>query len=164
MTTMDKVYNPAQVEALSPRLGGEGILHPQVDPDKKPFCIVIPPPNITGQLHGPRPGQHDAGRHNPLQAHAGLFHPVAAGTDHASIATEVKVVDAMAEEGLTKRPWAGRSPWSAPGTGSAVRRAHRAPAAQAGFLLRLEPGTFHHGRGLLQGRGGGSLCACTRRA
>ena len=67
------------------------------------FCIVIPPPNITGQLH------MGHALDNTIQdilirwrEDAGLFHPLIPGTDHASIATEVRIVEDMAEEGLTK--------------------------------------------------------------
>ena len=104
MTTMDKVYNPAQVEEALYRAWEEkGYFTPQVDPDKKPFCIVIPPPNITGQLHMGHAldnmMQDAIIRFKRMQGYSTLWLP---GTDHASIATEVKVVDAMAEEGLTK--------------------------------------------------------------
>ncbi|MCC5910939.1 MAG: valine--tRNA ligase [Clostridiaceae bacterium] len=75
-----------------------------VDPNKKPFSIVLPPPNITGQLHLGHALDHTLQdvliRFKRMQGYATLWQP---GTDHASIATEVKVVDKIREEeGLTK--------------------------------------------------------------
>lgn len=72
-------------------------------PGKKPFTIVIPPPNITGQLHMGHALDNTLQdiliRFKRMQGFAALWVP---GTDHASIATEAKIVDAMAKEGLTK--------------------------------------------------------------
>ncbi|RBP46863.1 valine--tRNA ligase [Garciella nitratireducens] len=100
-----KVYNPDEVES---RLYGKweerGYFKPEVNPEGKPFTIVMPPPNITGQLHI---GHAFDGtlqdiliRWKRMQGYQALWLP---GTDHASIATEVKVVEAMKKEGLTKR-------------------------------------------------------------
>ncbi|MBO4535217.1 MAG: class I tRNA ligase family protein, partial [Clostridia bacterium] len=73
------------------------------NPDKKPYTIVIPPPNITGQLHMGHALNHTLQdilvRYRRMQGYETLWLP---GTDHASIATEVKIVEAMAQEGLTK--------------------------------------------------------------
>ncbi|MDO5449248.1 MAG: valine--tRNA ligase, partial [Clostridia bacterium] len=75
----------------------------KVNPDKKPFTIVMPPPNITGQLHMghalDNTMQDIITRFKRMQGYEALWLP---GTDHASIATEAKVVEAMREEGLTK--------------------------------------------------------------
>ena len=72
-------------------------------PEKKPYCIVIPPPNITGQLHMGHALDNTLQdiliRWRRMQGYATLWVP---GTDHASIATEVKIVEEMAEEGKTK--------------------------------------------------------------
>ena len=73
------------------------------NPDKVPFTIVIPPPNITGQLHMghalDNSIQDAVVRFKRMQGYETLWLP---GTDHASIATEVKIVDALREEGLSK--------------------------------------------------------------
>lgn len=74
-----------------------------IDKNKKPFTIVIPPPNITGQLHMGHALNNSIQdaiiRFKRMQGFSALYLP---GTDHASIATEVKIVEQMAEEGLTK--------------------------------------------------------------
>ncbi len=81
----------------------QGCFVPVVDHSKKPFTIVIPPPNITGQLHMGHALdnvlQDILIRTRRMQGIPTLWIP---GTDHASIATEVKIVESMAEEGLTK--------------------------------------------------------------
>jgi valyl-tRNA synthetase len=81
----------------------EGLFKPVVDRSKKPFTIVIPPPNITGQLHMGHALDNTLQdiliRTKRMQGVPALWVP---GTDHASIATEVKIVESMADEGLTK--------------------------------------------------------------
>ena len=97
-------YDPSQVEdrIYDSWLKG-GYFHTQADPKKKPYTIVMPPPNVTGQLHMghamDNTWQDILIRHKRMQGYAALWVP---GTDHASIATEAKVVAAMKEEGLTK--------------------------------------------------------------
>ncbi|MBR2480452.1 MAG: valine--tRNA ligase [Clostridia bacterium] len=80
-----------------------GYFRPEVDENKTPFSIVIPPPNITGQLHMGHALnntiQDTIIRHKCMQGYSTLWLP---GTDHASIATEVKIVDKLREEGLDK--------------------------------------------------------------
>lgn len=80
-----------------------GCFHAEHNPDKEPFCIVMPPPNITGQLHIGHALdltlQDILIRYARLQGKECLYLP---GTDHAAIATEVKVVQALAKEGKTK--------------------------------------------------------------
>ena len=77
--------------------------HAEVDPKKKPYTIVIPPPNITGQLHlghaMDETLQDTLIRWRRMQGYSALWLP---GTDHASIATEAKIVEAMRKEGVTK--------------------------------------------------------------
>ena len=77
--------------------------HAEPNPDKKPFTIVLPPPNITGQLHMGHALNHTLQdiliRYKRMQGFETLWLP---GTDHASIATEVKIVEAMRKEGLSK--------------------------------------------------------------
>ena len=101
---LDKQYNPKEVEErLYKKWEEKGYFHAEVNPDKKPFTIVIPPPNITGQLHMGHAldnmMQDAIIRFKRMQGYETLWMP---GTDHASIATEVKIVEALKEEGLTK--------------------------------------------------------------
>ncbi|HHT50448.1 MAG TPA: valine--tRNA ligase [Eubacteriaceae bacterium] len=102
---LEKVYNPAKVEnKLYSRWEERGYFKPEINPNGKPYTIVMPPPNITGQLHI---GHAFDGtiqdiliRWKRMEGYAALWLP---GTDHASIATEVKVVETMAQEGITKK-------------------------------------------------------------
>ncbi|MCQ2514915.1 MAG: valine--tRNA ligase [Ruminococcus sp.] len=81
----------------------ENYFHAEVDKDKKPYTIVMPPPNITGQLHIghalDETLQDILIRWRRMQGYSALWVP---GTDHASIATEAKIVEAMRKEGITK--------------------------------------------------------------
>ena len=100
----EKVYDPKAVEdRLYDFWLREKCFSARVDPDKEPYTIVIPPPNITGQLHMGHALdnvlQDILIRTRRMQGFSTLWVP---GTDHASIATEVKIVENMAEEGLTK--------------------------------------------------------------
>ena len=104
MKELEKLYDPAQVEDKIYQSWMEGgYFTAQPDPDKKPYTIVMPPPNVTGQLHMghaiDNTWQDILIRHKRMQGYAALWVP---GTDHASIATEAKVVAKMKEEGLTK--------------------------------------------------------------
>lgn len=99
-----KTYEPKQVEdRLYKEWMEKGYFHAEVDRNKKPFTIVIPPPNITGQLHMGHALDNTLQdiliRWKRMQGFCTLWLP---GTDHASIATEAKIVEAMAKEGLTK--------------------------------------------------------------
>ena len=99
-----KTYEPQEVESRVYRFWNEHhYFHAQVQPDKKPYTIVIPPPNITGQLHMghalDETLQDILIRWRRMQGYEALWMP---GTDHASIATEAKIVEAMAKEGLKK--------------------------------------------------------------
>ena len=99
-----KTYEPGEVEDRIYRFWTEGgYFHAEVNPEKKPYTIVIPPPNITGQLHMghalDETMQDILIRWRRMQGYEALWMP---GTDHASIATEAKIVEAMAKEGLTK--------------------------------------------------------------
>jgi len=104
MWDIAKTYDPAGVEErLYKKWMDEGYFHAEIDENKKPFTIVIPPPNITGQLHMghalDETIQDILIRWKRMQGFSALWLP---GTDHASIATEAKIVEAMAKEGLTK--------------------------------------------------------------
>ncbi len=99
-----KTYNPSEIEdrIYSFWLNG-GYFHAEADENKKPYTIVIPPPNITGQLHMGHALDNTLQdiliRFRRMQGYSALWMP---GTDHASIATEAKIVEAMKQEGLTK--------------------------------------------------------------
>ncbi len=99
-----KVYEPQEVEGRIYQFWQDGgYFHAQVNPDKQPYTIVMPPPNITGQLHMGHALdatlQDILIRWRRMQGYEALWMP---GTDHASIATEAKIVEAMAKEGVTK--------------------------------------------------------------
>lgn len=101
---MDKVYNPKSFEDRLYKEWEEGGCFKAVrDDDKVPFTIVMPPPNITGQLHMGHAMdetlQDSIIRFKRMQGYCALWLP---GTDHASIATEVKIVEQMKKEGLSK--------------------------------------------------------------
>ena len=99
-----KVYEPAEVEDRTYHFWMEGgYFHAKREEGKKTYTIVIPPPNITGQLHMGHALDNTLQdiliRWRRMQGYDTLWVP---GTDHASIATEAKIVAAMQEEGLTK--------------------------------------------------------------
>ena len=99
-----KTYDPKSIEdRLYKKWEDNGYFHAEVDRSKKPFTIVMPPPNVTGQLHMGHAVDNTMQdiliRTKRMQGYAALWVP---GTDHASIATEAKVVEAMRAEGLTK--------------------------------------------------------------
>ena len=100
-----KAYEPKEVEDRIYDFWMKGkYFHAEVDPKKKPYTIVIPPPNITGQLHlghaMDETLQDTLIRWRRMQGYSALWLP---GTDHASIATEAKIVEAMRKEGITKK-------------------------------------------------------------
>ena len=102
---LDKTYDPKKFEdRIYDMWEKSGAFRAECDPDKKPFTIVMPPPNITGQLHMghalDQTLQDVLNRFKRLQGYSALWLP---GSDHASIATEVKVVNRIREEeGLEK--------------------------------------------------------------
>ena len=101
---LEKVYNPSEVEdKLYKNWMENGYFRAEVDPDKTPYTIVMPPPNITGQLHMghalDNTLQDAIIRYKRMQGFSALWLP---GTDHASIATEAKIVEQMKKEGVTK--------------------------------------------------------------
>ena len=101
---LEKNYNPAGIEQkLYDKWINKKYFHAEVDRSKKPFTIVMPPPNITGQLHMghalDNTLQDILVRYKRMQGFDTLWVP---GTDHASIATEAKIVEKMREEGITK--------------------------------------------------------------
>ena len=101
---LEKNYDPKDIEdRLYSKWISKKYFHAEVNPDKKPYTIVIPPPNITGQLHMGHALDNTLQdiliRFKRMQGYEALWLP---GTDHASIATEAKIVEAMRKEGITK--------------------------------------------------------------
>lgn len=104
MKELEKNYNPKEIEdRLYAGWQEKKYFHAQVDRSKKPFTIVMPPPNITGQLHMGHALDNTLQdiliRFKRMQGYEALWVP---GTDHASIATEAKIVAQMREEGISK--------------------------------------------------------------
>ncbi len=101
---LEKNYNPADIEErLYDKWEKNGYFHAEVDRDKKPFTIVMPPPNITGQLHMghalDNTMQDILIRFKRMQGYNALWQP---GTDHAAIATEVKIIETLKKQGIEK--------------------------------------------------------------
>ena len=101
---LEKNYNPSEIEdRLYQKWLDKKYFHAEVDRSKKPFTIVMPPPNITGKLHMghalDNTMQDILIRFKRMQGYEALWVP---GTDHASISTEVKVTNALKEEGIDK--------------------------------------------------------------
>ena len=101
---LPKTYSPSEFEE---RIYGEWVSNklftPEIDHEKQHYSIVIPPPNITGQLHMGHALDNTLQdiliRYKRMSGFCTLWLP---GTDHASIATEAKIVEAMRKEGITK--------------------------------------------------------------
>ncbi len=101
---LEKTYNPQEIEGrLYNKWLDKKYFHAEVDKSRKPFTIVMPPPNITGQLHMghalDNTMQDILIRFKRMQGYNALWQP---GTDHAAIATEVKVIEALKEQGIDK--------------------------------------------------------------
>ena len=99
-----KTYDPKGIEdRLYQKWLDKKYFHAEVDERKKPFTIVMPPPNITGQLHMghalDNTMQDILIRYKRMQGYNALWQP---GTDHASIATEVKIINTLKEQGIDK--------------------------------------------------------------
>ena len=102
---LPKTYDHSDVESrLYEKWEKKGYFHAEANPEKKPYCIVMPPPNVTGKLHMghalDNTLQDSIIRYKRMNGYETLWLP---GTDHASIATEVKIVTEMAKEGIDKR-------------------------------------------------------------
>ncbi len=105
MKELEKTYNPAAIEErLYQKWLDKKYFHAKVDRTKKPFTIMMPPPNITGQLHMghalDNAMQDILTRFKRMQGYEALWQP---GTDHAAISTEVKVINKLREEGIEKK-------------------------------------------------------------
>ena len=105
MKELDKTYNPSEIEGrIYDKWMEKKYFHAEVNRDKKPFTIVMPPPNITGQLHMghalDNTMQDILIRYKRMQGYEALWQP---GTDHAAIATEVKVIQNLKTKGIEKK-------------------------------------------------------------
>ncbi len=105
MKELAKTYNPTDIEKRQYEKWIEkGYFHAEVDKSKKPFTIMMPPPNITGQLHMghalDNTMQDILIRMKRMQGYNALWQP---GTDHAAISTEVKIINALKEQGIDKK-------------------------------------------------------------
>ena len=142
--SMEPRFAPQELEKQLYQAWEEsGLFAPKAVDTAKAFTIVMPPPNITGQLHMGHAMdcvlQDVPVRYHRMKGDATLWVP---GTDHASIATEVKIVEQMAKEGLTKESL-GREGFLALEGG--VRRTDHPATPADGRILRLEQGAVHHG-------------------
>ena len=104
MKELAKQYNPEEVEDRIYDMWLKGhYFHAEVNPNKKPFTIMMPPPNVTGQLHMghalDNTLQDSLIRWKRMQGYEALWQP---GSDHAAIATEVKVTNKLKEQGIDK--------------------------------------------------------------
>jgi len=102
---LEKTYNPKEIEGkLYEKWCEKKYFHPEADRSKKPFTIVMPPPNITGKLHMGHALDNTLQdiliRYKRMQGYQALWIP---GTDHAAISTEVKVTDQLKSEGIDKK-------------------------------------------------------------
>ena len=104
MKELEKTYNPSAIEGkLYQKWLDKKYFHAEPNPNKKPFTIVMPPPNITGQLHMghalDNTMQDILTRYKRMQGYEALWQP---GTDHAAIATEVKVIESLKKQRIEK--------------------------------------------------------------
>ena len=102
---LEKTYNPKEIEPkLYEKWCENKYFHAEVDRSKKPFTTVMPPPNITGKLHMGHAFDNTLQdiliRYKRMQGYNALWIP---GTDHAAIATEVKVTEQLKAEGIDKK-------------------------------------------------------------
>jgi hypothetical protein len=114
--------------------------------DRKPFCIVIPPPNVTGSLHMGHALNNTLQdilcRYKKMKGYNVLWQP---GTDHAGIATQNVVERALPPRGWIATGGPREIHRAGVGVEREVRRHDHQPAQEAGKFLRLEPGAIHHG-------------------
>ncbi|MDE5966498.1 MAG: valine--tRNA ligase [Lachnospiraceae bacterium] len=102
---LEKTYNPQEIEGrIYDNWLEKKYFHAEVDRTKKPFTIMMPPPNVTGQLHMghalDNTMQDILIRYKRMQGYSALWQP---GTDHAAISTEVKVIEKLQKEGIDKK-------------------------------------------------------------
>ena len=156
MKILPKTYTPSEIEdKLYQSWMDRGYFHAEVDERKKPFCIVMPPPNITGQLHMghalDNTMQDILIRFRRMQGYSALWQP---GTDHAAIATEEAQKRGQRQGTARQR----EVPRGVLGLEGRVRKPHHQPVEETRFLRGLGQRALHDGRGLL-GSGSGCLPA-----
>jgi valyl-tRNA synthetase len=147
---IDKTYQPAAVEGRIYALWEQAAAFRAGRPERsvaKPFCIVIPPPNVTGSLHMGHALnntlQDVLARFERMRGRDVLWQP---GTDHAGIATQMVVERQLMEKQEPGRRALGRGvPRKGLGLEGGVGRHHHQPAEAARCLLRLGARAFHHG-------------------
>ena len=147
---LPKVYDPRDVEPRIYKMWMDGgCFKAEPNPDKKPFSIVMPPPNVTGQLHMGHAMdstlQDILTRFKRMQGYEALWLP---GTDHAGIATQIKVEENLRKEVIGTDPprfGQGKVSGACVGLEREVRQPHRAAADEDGRLLRLGPQPLHNG-------------------
>ena len=147
MKELEKNYNPTEIE---PRLYEKWVqkryFHAEVDRSKKPFTIVMPPPNITGQLHMghalDNTMQDILIRYKRMQGYNALWQP---GTDHASIATEVRVMEALKEQGIFREGM---------GMEKGIWWTNYQSIKENGVISGLGQRTFYNGSRMFRGRFG----------
>ena len=147
---LDKTFDPAEIEArIYAQWEKSGVFAAHPDSGKRPFCVMMPPPNVTGSLHMGHALNHTLQdiliRFERMRGRDALWQP---GTDHAGIATQMVVERNLEQENITRqdlgrgafidRVWKWKSQ-----SGGAITRQLRA----LGRLARLEPRALHHGRG-----------------
>ncbi len=164
---IDKTYQPTDVEKRIYAQWEEAGVFRAGRPerqDAKPYCIVIPPPNVTGSLHMGHALNNTLQdvlcRFERMRGRDVLWQP---GTDHAGIATQMVV-----ERQLMERQEPGRRalgpreiPREGLGVEGGVRRHHHQPAQAARRLLRLVARALHHGRGSVEGGAAGCSWSST---
>ena len=157
MKELPKIYEPQQVEGRIYQMWMDhDCFKAEPDPDKKPFSIVMPPPNVTGQLHMGHAMdstlQDILTRFKRMQGYSALWLP---GTDHAGIATQIKVEEELrTKEGLTRYDL-GREKFLRARVGSGRKSTATASSSSRrrwASSCDWSPLPLHHGRGLLQGR------------
>ena len=132
-----KTYDPKGLEdRIYQKWLDNKYFHAEVNRDKKPFTIVMPPPNVTGQLHMghalDETMQDILIRFKRMQGYEALWQP---GTDHAAIATEVKVIEKLKEQGIDKNEIGKRRiPETCLGMEGRVRRKNHQSVEKAGRI------------------------------
>ncbi len=163
MRELPKTYNPREVEEPLYRWWEEsGFFRAEIDWDKEPFVISMPPPNVTGELHMGHAMfvtlEDIMTRYHRMTGKVALWLP---GTDHAGIATQLQVERDLKR--LTRKDALGGGPRglsrTALGVEGSLRWLHHQAAAPPRRLLRLEPRALHPGRGAERGGAGGLRAA-----
>ena len=165
MKEMQTTYDPKQFEdRIYADWQENGCFRAEIDEGKVPFSLMMPPPNVTGQLHMghamDETMQDVITRFKRMQGYSVLWLP---GTDHASIATEVKIVNQLKEEGLTKeelgregfleRAWAWKNKYAGRICDQLKKLGSSCDWSRLAFTMdeRCSKAVLHDGRALLEG-------------